>query len=250
MYIVAGDLGGTNCRLELLPIPGAKDALAACGVHQKPPPRPRPVHKAKYASGSERSLLLMLQKFLAEPECAAAIAGVGSAVVLYSLAVCGPVTNGTSILLAPVFGEAGWRLDASELGLALSSKVIFLNDFHAVGLGLPHIPQAELHTLYAPPPSVGGGGGGGAAPAELEPGVIGCLGPGTGLGEVRCSADDCARGVNYVRLVYAVWNANAAADGAGGSYTVCCSEGGMSDFVARTDEEWEFRKWLAPQCTK
>lgn len=38
--------------------------------------------------------------------------------------------------------------------------------------------------------------------------------------------------------VYAVWNANAAADGAGGSYTVCCSEGGMSDFVARTDEEW------------
>ena len=69
-------------------------------------------------------------------------------------------------------------LDASELGLALSSKVIFLNDFHAVGLGLPHIPQAELHTLYAPPPSVGGGGGGGAAPAELEPGVIGCLGPG------------------------------------------------------------------------
>eukprot|EP01051_Picozoa_sp_SAG22_P024081 SAG22_NODE_6513_length_845_cov_0.904826_1_plen_172_part_10 len=49
-----------------------------------------------------------------------------------------------------------------------------------------------------------------------------CLGPGTGLGQV-----------------YAVWNEQA------GSYTVCPSEGGMSDFVARTSDEWALRQFIA-----
>ena len=46
-YAVVGDLGGTNCRLELLPVAGAKEAaIAAAGG--RPPPRPRAIHKVLY----------------------------------------------------------------------------------------------------------------------------------------------------------------------------------------------------------
>ena len=46
-YAVVGDLGGTNCRLELLPVAGAKGAaIAAAGG--RPPPRPRAIHKVLY----------------------------------------------------------------------------------------------------------------------------------------------------------------------------------------------------------
>ena len=86
----------------------------------------------------------LLKNFIAEPECAAVLTTndsvQGGSVVLYSLAVCGPVTNGRSVLLAPAFGEAGWQLDAAKLGSTLGSAVVFLNDFHAVGLGLPVEP--------------------------------------------------------------------------------------------------------------
>ena len=205
-YVVIGDLGGTSCRLELVPCDGS-----AVGALE----RPKAAHRAKYKSNSADSLSELLARFVAEPECAAAVLE-GGPVQLFSIAVCGPVTDGRAILLAPGFGEGGWTLDARAMKLDLGVEVAMLNDFHAVGLGLPHIPTAELHTVH--------GAGGRRDPR----GVLACLGPGTGLGQV-----------------FAVPREEAA----GGGYHVCCSEGGMSDFVARTEDEWALRRFIANGCS-
>jgi glucokinase len=210
-FLVLGDLGGTNCRLELVPcFAGAPPPPAPDSDSCVLPPRPAAAHRAKYRSNSAASLTELLTRFLAEPQCAAAIEANGP-VALFSIAVCGPVTDGRAILLAPGFGEGGWVVDTCTMRDALKCEVTILNDFHSVGLGLARIPQSEIHTLY----DAGG---------RRDPkGVIACLGPGTGLGEV-----------------YAV-----PREGSAGGYTVCCSEGSMSDFVARTEEEWALRKWIA-----
>lgn len=198
--MVIGDLGGTNCRIELVSYD------AALNVPSTTKPRPEAIHKVKYKSNSAGSLIELLRRFLKEPICASALQT--EPIVLFSIAVCGPVTDGRAILLAPCFGEEGWKLDVLEIKAALGSDVFILNDFHAVGLGLPHIPDSDKHTIY----DAGG---------RQDPhGVLACLGPGTGLGEVY--AVPCAEG-----------------------YIVCCSEGGMSDFVPRNEDEWALRQWIA-----
>ena len=65
----------------------------------------------------------------------------------------------------------------------------------------------------------------GGAAAE---GVKAVLGPGTGLGEA-----------------FLVWTNPAHGNNKGGGYyKVCPSEGGMSDFLARTQEEWDLKQWV------
>ena len=142
--LLLGDLGGTNCRLELVPMP---PAAAGAG-------RPATVHKDRYRTADFASLAEMLAKFVAElPPGTAAPS-------LCCLSVCGPVTAGgggrlTSVLLAPVFGPGGWTLDSHALRAALGGgcEVLMLNDFHSVGLALPLIPPEDIHTVYAGKPA-------------------------------------------------------------------------------------------------
>ena len=89
--------------------------------------------------------------------------------------------------------------------------LFFLGDFFLLVPCRASIPESNLRTVH----DAGG--------RKHPNGVIACLGPGTGLGEV-----------------YAV--PTGAADG---DYIVCPSEGSMSDFVPRTQDEWELRQWLA-----
>ena len=219
-FIVLGDLGGTNCRLELVPL--QQSAADAKGAH-----RPMAIHRAKYKSGSAASLVDLLLRFLGEPECASVISGSGTdggVIHLFSIAVCGPVTDGRAILLASVFGEGGWTVDAREMAEQLGARVVLLNDFHAVGLALPFIPGDDLHCVH----NANAGG------KRDSNGIMACLGPGTGLGEVYAVPSSTCSGGSKV---------NEKVD-----YTVCCSEGGMSEFVARTDDEWALRKHIAQTC--
>eukprot|EP00946_MAST-07B_sp_MAST-7B-sp1_P001663 g1663.t1 len=209
-FAVLGDLGGTNCRLELVPVPG-EGAWAGEGGR-----RPDAVHRAKYRSNSADSLTALLQRFLSEPACREATLGAG--VCLFSIAVCGPVTDGRAILLATAFGESGWALDAREMARELGADVVLLNDFHAVGLALPFIDENDLHCIHE-------------AQGRDPNGIMACLGPGTGLGEV-----------------YVVPFQHRTGEDEKVSFKVCCSEGGMSDFVARTDDEWALRKHIAAKC--
>ena len=139
-FIVIGDIGGTSSRLEL----AAADAPRGCRPAGK-----AVVFKHTYRSGVHPSLLIMLQEFTREALTAAKST---SSPVLYSLSVCGPVTDGKVVCLAPCFGPDGWALNQTELTAALGAPVVLLNDFHSVGLSLSNIPAANLHTIYAGKP--------------------------------------------------------------------------------------------------
>jgi glucokinase len=103
-FVIIGDIGGTSSRLEMV------DAYAPRGVH------PKPIFKHTYHSGfSHPNLAAMLKEFSSN---ALATGGGDAHILLYSLSVCGPVTNGKSILLAPCFlrnGADGWHLDQADL---------------------------------------------------------------------------------------------------------------------------------------
>ena len=76
-FAVIGDLGGTNCRLELL----------AFQAGAPPTLRPAPRHTAKYGSSSAGSLTELVQRFVAEEAAKEALGA--SSVALFSIAVCG-----------------------------------------------------------------------------------------------------------------------------------------------------------------
>jgi glucokinase len=99
-----------------------------------------------------------------------------------------------------------WQLETDRLIKSLNiPNLKLINDFAAVGYGLAHLRPDELHVLQA-----------GEAVADAPQAVIGA---GTGLGQ------------GY--LIPAC-----------GKYEVLASEGGHSDFAARTPLEFELVKYL------
>lgn len=99
-----------------------------------------------------------------------------------------------------------WTLVADQLQQDLHlEQVRLINDFSAIGYGILELPPEDLHTLQA-------GDKQGQAP-------IAVLGAGTGLGEA-----------------YLVWQ--------GDRYRVCASEGGHTDFPARSELEFELLMYL------
>jgi glucokinase len=99
-----------------------------------------------------------------------------------------------------------WQLETDRLIKSLNiPNLKLINDFAAVGYGLAHLRPDELHVLQA-----------GEVVADAPQAVIGA---GTGLGQ------------GYLIPV-------------GGKYEVLASEGGHSDFAARTPLEFELVQYL------
>lgn len=220
-YIVIGDIGGTNCRLELLPVEhgayGRSKEAPLCGGTTTNCLPPALCH-ARYRTTSAPSVLHLLERFSEEPCYQTALQD--GKIVLYSLSVCGPVSDGVAILTSQAFGEDGWRVDSHELSTAFGCKVSLLNDFHAVGLSLPEVPQGDVHVLYDAK---------GRIPDKYD--ITAWLGPGTGLGQgFALWAPDCKQ-VSENQ----------------GDWIICGSEGGMSDFIVKTDDDWELKKFIASQ---
>lgn len=87
---------------------------------------------------------------------------------------------------------------------------MLLNDFVAVGLSLSCVPQGDVHTLHD---------------AERDDhGVIACLGPGTGLGNV-----------------FTVWSDELE------ERISMPSEGCMNTFAPRDQEGWDFYGWVTKE---
>ena len=215
-YIVIGDIGGTNCRLELV-------LSGHFSPHEKGNCRPTPLCSARYRTSSATSVLQLLERFSGE-KCHHTALQEGE-IVLYSLSVCGPVNDGTAVLTAQTFGDGGWTVNSSELSAILGCPVTLVNDFQAVGMSLLRIPREAIHTLYA-----------GTARTGHPHSITAWLGPGTGLGEG-----------------YAVWVPRSPgaceiqSTEEAGEWRLCASEGGMSDFVPRSADEWALRKCIALQ---
>jgi glucokinase len=160
---------------------------------------------ARYRTADFGHLREALAVFQAEAVQAGAVSA--GAIEAAAISVCGPVVGGVAICQNETFGPNGWRLEETDLATSLGlspDRLRLLNDFVAVGLALPHVPPSHRRIVHA------------GSPIPGRP--IACLGPGTGLGQV-----------------FGVFPAPGA------PMVVCPSEGGESDFVARTPEEWALR---------
>ena len=168
---------------------------------------PEATHRARYRTADFAQLREALARFTAEKP-----AELGQ-IVACTLSVCGPVSGGKAKCLAASMGADGWVLEEGALAAALNLQpggVKLVNDFVAVGLAVAEVDwaaKAEARTtVHAGTPAEGG--------------TVAVLGPGTGLGE--CFG---------VRLA--------------GALHILPSEGGESDFVPRTADEWALREHVA-----
>jgi glucokinase len=102
-----------------------------------------------------------------------------------------------------------WHINADELQQELKiSHVELINDFAAVGYGIAQLPPADLHTIQT---------------GQIQPNAPkAVIGAGTGLGEG-----------------FLIHN--------GTDYQVIPTEGGHTDFAARSIQEFEFAQYLCHQ---
>lgn len=178
MRVLAGDIGGTNARLAIVDLAGRQARI---------------VRQARYPSQEFPALAPIVERFRRETGERAERAVMG---------VAGRVAGG--VARPP---NLSWSVSEAELAAAAGTPTVALiNDFDAVGHGLPLLSPGDVETLHR---------------GEPEPhGAIALIGPGTGLGEA---------------LV--LWD--------GGRYRVHASEGGHASFAPRDDFEWGLRRALA-----
>jgi len=176
--VLCGDVGGTRLRLGLAEVsPGRAELLSV----------------REWPSGGVPGLAGPVAAFLHD---------VGELPGLACLAVAGPVVGGAA-RLPNLSWEADARALARETGLP---SVRLVNDFHAVGHGLPLLGPGDSSELQA-----------GAARPHAP---VALVGAGTGLG-----------------MGFLTW--------ADGEWLVHASEGGHADFAPATPLQWRLREHLA-----
>lgn len=150
--VLAADIGGTKTAMALARIGAPARSVLAQTV---------------YPSQSYPGLEGILQEFLRRPEVAPHANAIASA----CFAVAGPVSGKTGSLT-----NLGWALHTDSLARAFSfGRVVVINDFAAVGLGIAHLNATELLQLQA-----------GVADPSAARAVIGA---GTGLGVALLTRD-------------------------------------------------------------
>lgn len=178
MKVLAGDIGGTNARLAVVEV-----------VAGAPPTI---LHSSQYPSRDFDGLAPIVREF--------------------RRAVDAHVESAAFGLAGPVVGDEcrtpnlPWRIDrralAEEVGIP---RTALLNDFRALGYGIPWLRPTEVLTLQEGEP--------------MAAGPIAILGAGTGLGEG-----------------FLLWG--------GTGYEVHSSEGGHADLAARDELQWGLVRYL------
>lgn len=159
-----------------------------------------------YPTASARGFEELVARFIASEDVA------GRRPDLCVCAVCGPVIDGEAYCASAAF-EAPWCFDEAGVRAAAGgARTVLINDFVAVGHALSSLRPEHVHVLHTPTKRP-------AKAPEREP--VACVGPGTGLGNVFC-----------------VWDEHTQ------SRRVLASEGGMSEFVPKSQAEWEYNEWL------
>ncbi|HEU5161975.1 MAG TPA: glucokinase, partial [Thermoanaerobaculia bacterium] len=120
--ILAADVGGTKCLLEVLDLEGG---------------RWKPAMARRYESDLYPSFESLLREFI----------GTAGAVDYGCLAVAGPVVEGRAKVT-----NLSWEIDAPELARAFGIRQLLLvNDFYAVAAGVPHLDAADFELLLDRP---------------------------------------------------------------------------------------------------
>jgi glucokinase len=178
--ILVADIGGTNCRFQLWDLDGDFHPLRLASEAFYP--------TADYARFDQAlGTFLQSEQVSAKPPRAAAFA------------VAGPVKKADGALGGGrcEMTNLGWIVDAEEVRQRFGLACEVLNDFEAVGYGVPALDQKRDVLVLND------------VPAEPR-GPIAVLGPGTGLGQCQL-----------------FW------DKSSGSYTVHPSEGAHATFAPR-----------------
>lgn len=150
--VLVADIGGTNCRFQLWEL----DAFL----------RPaRIALEIVYETAMYFTFELALQAFLATKEAQACPPQAAA------FACAGPVRHQRC-----VFTNLGWVVDAEEVTSHFGLRCRVLNDFEAVGYGVPALNEHDILVLNDVP----------ATPK----GPKAVLGPGTGLGEAQLFWDN------------------------------------------------------------
>jgi glucokinase len=180
-YLLAGDLGGTKTLLRLV---RASDPEYA-------------KFERSYHSQSYPSIIAIVREFVAAAQTQLGAIEIQSA----CLGIAGAVIDRSSYL-----PNLDWHLNADELERELQiPKLKLINDFTAIGYGIPTLCPLDLHVLQA-----------GTSTPQAP---IAIIGAGTGLGQGL--------------LVHN-----------GRHYQVIATEGGHADFAARSRPEFELFEYL------
>lgn len=123
MYILAGDIGGTNTRLIFAVLSNSSMTVIA---------------KSEYLSAGYLSFDMLLEQFLIDNKITKSIESA-------CIAVAGPVKSGmVSVTNLP------WVISASELKDKFSIKKIkLINDFTAVAYGIPQLKEKDFIILQS-----------------------------------------------------------------------------------------------------
>jgi glucokinase len=179
--LLAADVGGTKVLLAVVELDGQAFEF---------------VRQDRFESSKYSGLGPILRNFIkADDELSGAC-----------LAIAGPIDGDVSDTT-----NLPWIIRGQELANSIGlPRVTMINDFAAVGWGIPHLGPSDVATLQEGKPQ--------------KHGPIAYLGAGTGLGQG-----------------FMTWNA------ADQGYDVFASEGGHADFAARDEVEFAVQRWLARQ---
>ncbi|MCW9024105.1 MAG: glucokinase [Gammaproteobacteria bacterium] len=143
MWILIGDIGGTNTRLQLVETVDRKIDYHA---------------RISYPSQNYKNLATIVKHFIEQTESNITIDAA-------CFAVAGPVKGSSASVT-----NLPWDLNAEELKMELQIPQIFLiNDFQAIGYGISALEENDIVTLQHGKP--------------VQHGHMALIGAGTGLGE-------------------------------------------------------------------
>ncbi|KAF6250891.1 glucokinase [Scenedesmus sp. NREL 46B-D3] len=164
--IITGDIGGTNARLGLWQCIDAGPGNSAQQTE---------VYSETYPTSAFVTFEDCLQAFLDESEVRSSAAAIKAA----ALAVAGAVENNRCPMT-----NISWVIDGKQLQQRFNFQVAVLNDFEAVGYGIPALGAGDLVPLTDAPM------------APEAPKVV--MGPGTGLGAAQLFWDSGIQGYTVV----------------------------------------------------
>jgi len=189
--VLAGDIGGSKTVVRLVDV--------APAAEKKPRPAQSVLYEEEFSSREFPDLAPLVRQFL---RSAAAQLGQAPHPENACFGIAGPVADNASELTNLGWTLSGGRL-SRELGIA---RVRLINDFAAVGYGIPALMPQDIVTLQEGCPDRD-------APVAL-------IGAGTGLGQ------------------------GFLAPQPGGGYRVFPSEGSHADFAPRSHLEFQLLEYL------